>query len=127
MMTIVNVFMASTAFARIAIHSNDVQTVTFVDDNFHKLRVTGHIICDAGGTAHFRVTITQRTTGAVAEGVASIACTGEMQEWKVLARVKGQQGFEEGPVTVVYFTRTREGKEIGDAHQWLTVLTLTRE
>jgi len=51
--------------------------------------------------AYLRVTVTQRTTGAVAEGRTLITCTGGVQQWEVHAATQGKNTFEEGPAELL--------------------------
>ena len=63
-MLVADLFMAPAAFARI-FWTNDVISVTF--DKGRHLIVAGHATADAKETVVIRVTVTQRSTGAVAE------------------------------------------------------------
>lgn len=47
---------------------NTIDPIAALAGNGHHLSVTGPIGCTAGQWAELRVTVTQRTTGAVAEG-----------------------------------------------------------
>jgi hypothetical protein len=73
------------------------------------------------------VTVTQRATGAVAEGHTRLTCTGNTQQWEVHASTRGQEIFEEGPATAVALARTSDREDITDAHQWLVDITLVGE
>jgi len=81
----------------------------------------------AGARAELRVTVTQRSTGAVAEGVAFLTSTGALQQWEVEARAEGGVSFEAGPATAVALARSSLGGKATDAHQWLVNITLVRE
>lgn len=72
-------------------------------------------------------TVTQRSTGAVAEGHTRITCTGDIQQWEVHASTQGQETFEEEPATAVALGRTTDRGETTDAHQWLVDITLVGE
>jgi hypothetical protein len=89
--------------------------------------VTGPVACTEGEIGHQRVSVTQRSTGAVAEGRTRIVCTGELQQWEVQAAVLGEQTFEEGPATAVALCRATDRGESTDAHQWLVEVTLVEE
>jgi hypothetical protein len=73
------------------------------------------------------VTVTQRTTGAVAEGYAIFKCTGVTEQWEVHAVAHGKARFEEGPATAVAIASTTARRETTDAHQWLVDVTLVEE
>jgi hypothetical protein len=74
-----------------------------------------------------RVTITQRSTGALAEGKARLLGTGADQRWEVDAQVRGAAAFEEGPAVAVALAITTTQGQPTDAHQWLVPITLHRE
>ena len=121
-MAFVGVFVAPTAFARMT--ANTIDPVANVTDHGRHLIVTGPIGCTEGETAYLRVTVTQRATGAVAEGRTLITCTGGTQPWEVHASVQGDETFEEGPATAAASARTTDRGETTDAHQWLVEITL---
>jgi hypothetical protein len=91
------------------------------------LIVTGPIECTEGERAELRVTVTQRETGAVAEGYAIFKCTVETQQWEVHAVARGKASFEEGPAIAVAVASTASRRESTDAHQWLVDVTLVGE
>jgi hypothetical protein len=122
---VVGVFAAPMAFARIT--ANTIDPVARVTDHGRQLVVTGPIACAEGERLHLRVTVTQRTTGAVAEGRTLVPCTGATQQWEVRASAHGRETFEEGPATAVALGRTTEGGTTTDAHQWLVDVTLTAQ
>jgi hypothetical protein len=126
-MTLVGIFVAPLAFARIM--SNTIDPVAVVTDHGRHLVVTGPIACTAGETAYLRITVTQRFTGAVAEGQSRITCTGEtdIQPWEVLAVTQGKASFEQGSAWAVGFARTTDRGDTTDAHQWLVNVMLVAE
>lgn len=124
-LTAVGVFVASLAFARVA--RNTIDPIAIVADNGRHLIVTGPIACTARERTFLRVTVTQRTTGAVAQGRTLITCTGNSQQWKVHAATQGKESFEEGLATAVAIARTTSRGETTDAHQWLINITLVEE
>jgi len=83
LLAVAGAFVARTAFARITANTTD--PVGFVSENGRRLTIKGPIAVTAGEKAELRVTVTQRTTGAVARGVASLAGTGATTQWKVEA------------------------------------------
>ncbi len=113
------------AFAKVAM--NTIDPVAIVSDDGRHIIVTGPITCTAGERAYVQVTVTQRTTGAVAEGHTRIRCTGDIQQWEVHASKHGKETFEEGPATAVALARTTDHGDITDAHQWLVNITLAGE
>jgi hypothetical protein len=124
-LTVAGLFVASMAFARVTANTTDpVATVT---DHGRHLIVTGPIGCTEGERAYLRVTVSQRATGAVAEGRTLITCTGGTQQWEVNASVFGKATFEEGPATATALARTTDRGETTDAHQWLVGITLEAE
>ena len=123
--TLVGVGLAPLAFAKVM--TNTIDPVTLVTDNCRHLVVTGPIACTASERAYVRVTVTQRATGAVAEGQTRLTCTGDTQHWEVHAATQGQETFEEGPATAVALGRTTTRGDTTDAHQWLVEITLVGE
>ena len=73
------------------------------------------------------MTVTQRETGAVAEGYAFITCAGVSEQWEVHAVAQGKATFEEGPATAVGVASTSSRGTATDAHQWLVDITLVGE
>jgi hypothetical protein len=116
------VVVVPSAMARVV--RNTIDPLGVVSDDGRHLVVTGPIQCDAGQKVFVTVTVTQRTTGAVAEGFTRIACSGESQQWEVHAAAKGREVFEEGLATAVALARTSDRGDSDDAHQWLVEITL---
>lgn len=73
------------------------------------------------------MTVTQRTTGAVAEGYARLRGTTEGQQWLVEAAVLGRADFEEGPATAVALATSSRRGFTDDAHQWLVAIDLVAD
>ena len=117
--------MAPLAFARVII--NTIDPVAIVTDHGRHIIVTGPIACTQGETAYLEVTVTQRDTGAVAEGLTRVTCTGNSQQWEVHAATQGKETFQEGPATAVAIGRTTSRGNTTDAHQWLVEITLVGE
>jgi hypothetical protein len=112
-------------FARVAANTIDPQAV--ISENGRHLIVTGPLQCTAHEGAPIDVTVTQRSTGAVAKGRAVVTCTGDMQQWKVRAATRGRENFEPGPATAVAIARTTVNGHATDAHQWLVNITLVEQ
>ena len=115
----------SLAFARIA--RNTIDLFAIVAGNGRHLIVTGPIECTERERTYLRVTVTQRSTGAVAEGSTFFTCTGEIQQWEAHAVTHGKASFEEGPATAVAVAGTTSRRQVTDAHQWLVNITLVEE
>jgi hypothetical protein len=124
-MTVVGGFGAQTAFARVT--ANTIDPVAIVADNGRDVIVTGPISCTAGERAYLRVTVTQRSTGAVAEGRSLLTCIESTQQWEVHASTQGKETFAAGPATATAVARTTEREETTDAHQWLVDIALVGE
>lgn len=73
------------------------------------------------------MTVTQRSTGAVAEGRTLATCTGDTQQWEAQASTLGPASFEAGPATATALGRTVDHGTTTDAHQWWVDLTLEAE
>ena len=98
------VFDASLAFARIM--NNTIDPVAVVAGAVRHLIVTGPIECTLDESADLPVTVTQRTTGAVAEGTATFNCAGVIEQSEVHAATHSKSTFEEGPATGVGLAET---------------------
>ena len=124
-LALAGVFVAPRAFAKVA--ANTIDPLAIVSDNGRHIIVTGPIACTEGEKAYLRATVTQRSTGAVAQGLTRITCTGDIQQWEIHASKRGKEIFEEGPATAVALARTTFRRNITDAHQWLVNITLIGE
>ena len=118
------VFVARTAFARVVL--NTIDLVGIVADQGRQVTVTGPIAVTEGQRTELRVTVTQRSTGAVAEGVLFFTGSGQTNQWEVTAVAEGRAAFEAGPATVVGLARSSINGQATDAHQWLVNVTLIR-
>jgi hypothetical protein len=124
-LTVAGVFVARTAFAKLA--ANTIDPVGIVSDQGHHLALTGPIRATAGDRVELRVTVTQRSTGAVAEGHTFLTGTGATDQWEVTLTSEGGASFDAGPATAVAIARTTVNGHATDAHQWLVNVTLFRE
>ena len=124
-LTLAGLILAPIAFARVA--TNTIDPVATITDDGRLVIATDPLTCTRGERAFLRVTVSQRATGAVAEGRSRIVCTGNSQQWEVQAGTQGQATFGEGPAVAVAIARTAERGEISDAHQWLVNVTLVGE
>lgn len=118
-------FVAHTAFARLVM--NTIDLVGIVADKGRQVTVTGPIAVTAGERTELRVTVTQRSTGAVAEGVIFFTGSGQTNQWDVTVQAEGRTAFRAGPATVVGLARTSINGQSTDAHQWLVNVTLLPE
>jgi hypothetical protein len=116
------VFFARTAFAKII--GNTIDPVANVSHHGRHLILTGPLACTEGERSLLRVTVTQPSTGAIAEGIALITCTGETNQWTLRATTRGRAAFEEGPATATALAQTFVRGVTTDAHQWLVNVTL---
>jgi hypothetical protein len=92
-----------------------------------RIVLTGPISCSQEEWVDMRVTVTQRSTGALAEGRLRFVGTTEEQHWTIEATAIGKAEFEEGPATAVAVAVTSLHGETTDAHQWLVPITVERE
>jgi len=121
-LTLAGALLVPRVLARIM--SNTIDLVASVTDSGRQLLVTGPIECTVGERANLRVTVTQRETGAVAEGRTVVNCTGSLQQWEIRAATQGSEVFQEEPATAVAIARTFDRGDVTDAHQWLVAITL---
>ncbi len=115
---------APTAFAGFS--QNTIDAVGKVTDNGRQIIITGPLVCTQSQRSYLRVTVTQRSTGAVAEGRALVTCTIDTLHWEVRASTQGKETFEEGPAVAVALATTSDQGNTDDAHQWLVNITLVR-
>ena len=125
LLTVAGLFVARTAFARIAY--NTIDPVGIVADKGRQVALTGPIAVTAGERTELRVTVTQRSTGAVAEGIIFFTGTGQTNQWEVTVVAEGRAAFEAGPATAVGLARSSVPGQATDAHQWLVNVTLVKE
>jgi len=120
-----SLFITRTVWAKISI--NTIDPVGLVADKGRQVTVTGPIAVTVGERTELRVTVTQRSTGAVAEGVIFFAGTGQTNHWEITAVAEGRAAFQAGPATVVGLARSSVNGQATDAHQWLVNVTLLSE
>jgi len=114
-----------TVWAKISI--NTIDTIGIVTGKGRQVTVTGPVAVTAGDRTEMRVTVTQRSTGAVAEGVIFFTGTGQTNQWEITAVAEGRATFEAGPATVVGLAHSSSKGQATDAHQWLVNVTLLSE
>ena len=120
-----SLFITRTVLAKISI--NTIDAVGIVTDKGRQVTVTGPIAVTEGEWTELRLTVTQRSTGAVAEGVVFFTGTGQTNQWEITAVAEGRAAFQAGPATVVGLARSSSQRQATDAHQWLVNVTLLRE
>ena len=120
-----SLFITRTVWAKISI--NTIDPVGLVADKGRQVTVTGPIAVTVGERTELRVTVTQRSTGAVAEGVIFFAGTGQTNHWEITVVAEGRAAFQAGPATVVGLARSSVNGQATDAHQWLVNVTLLSE
>ena len=113
------------AYARVAM--NTIDPTARLTDNGRGIVVTGPIQCSEGQPVDLQVTVSQRSTGAVAEGTARITCTPELGQWELRVTTQGNAAFQEGEAIATALARSTQQGNPDDAHQWLVAITLVRE
>jgi hypothetical protein len=117
---------APAAFAKVVV--NTIDPVGKVTDNGRQITITGPLRCSDSQRTYLRVTVTQRSTGAVTEGQSFIECSTEIRQWEVRLPVHGRAAFQEGEAIAVALARTETNRgNSDDAHQWLVPITLERQ
>ncbi|MFP3939104.1 MAG: hypothetical protein ACOC7L_03515 [Acidobacteriota bacterium] len=115
--------------ARAGVYLNTFEAVAFLAPDGRAGQVTVKLGCDRGERFRLRVTVSQRATGAVAEGRARGVCTGDrvredFQLVPVPVRAVGDARFDEAlSATVAGLAITTVGRrgssERTDLHQWI--------
>lgn len=120
-----SLFINRTVWAKIAF--NTIDTFGIVAEKGRQVTVTGPIAVTASERTELRVTVTQRSTGAVSEGVIFFTGTGQTNHWEITVVAEGRTAFAAGPATVVGLARSSLNGQASDAHQWLVNVTLLPE
>ena len=102
------------AFDRAALLANGGVTVL----------VSGPITCRVGDSVRIRATVSQASTGAVAEGLWSKRCTGRPMHWHITAKVTDGAHFSAGGADGAGLAISRRHGLPGSAIQWIRPLTL---
>jgi hypothetical protein len=90
-----------------------------------RIVLTGPIRCTQEEWVDMRVTVTQRTTGALAEGRLRLRGSTIEQHWELIANALGSADFEAGDATAVAMAVTTRKGVATDAHQWLVPIELS--
>ena len=114
--------------AATGVQTNTVNSVLNVSQNGRHIQVTGPIACSRIQPVFLRVTVTQRSTGAVAESYGFLIGTTTSQQWQVNVAAQGLARFAPGEATVVVEAETYVSFfQRDDAHQWLVKVNLVNE
>ncbi|HZW11422.1 MAG TPA: hypothetical protein VFF69_16075 [Phycisphaerales bacterium] len=124
-LVLAGVWLAPGALAKITF--NTIDTTGTISDHGRRLVLTGPLACDKVQLVDLRVTVTQRETGALAEGCVRFIGTPEQQTWMLEAQTKGRNTFQAGAARAVALAATSLHGRTDDAHQWLVDLTLEEE
>jgi len=93
-----------------------------------RVAVTGPLRCSGVERARIRVTVSQRTTGAVAEGRWRGLCRRTTKTWTATRFVPhGAAMFKTGTAQVCALAVTRRAERPTDAKQWCRRIKLTSE
>lgn len=87
--------LAGTRVARVV--NNTIDPVAVMSGDGRSVTLTGPLACDQSQTADLRVTLTQRTTGAVATGRIFFPCTPDVQQWQSKSRPKAKTTSNPAP------------------------------
>ena len=108
-------------FPRLDAHriiSPNIDSPVWLSGAGRQLLVRGPITCLAGHEVRIRMTVTQRSTGAVAEGRWQRLCTGGSRHWTAKAVAEGSSAFAAGPAQACAVALARRGGKPTDALQW---------
>ena len=117
--------LAAPAFAGVALNTIDRHAA--LDEAGRVVQVTGPIRCNQVERATIRVTVSQRTTGAVAEGRWRGWCRPTARTWTVRRFVQqGSATFETSTAQVCALGVTRRETKVTDAKQWCQTVRLVK-
>jgi len=88
------------------------------------VQVTGPIRCSQAEQATIRVTVSQRATGAVAEGRWRGRCRRTTRRWTATAVAQGSATLQTGTARACALGVTRKGGTATDAKQWCETVRL---
>jgi hypothetical protein len=107
------------ASARIQPQKTVIDVEARLDTKPKILSLTGRIGCDGCEGYTVGVTVTQRRSGALAQGGVICKCPGSASTWLVRARIRGDGRLVEGPARACAWAISRgEGGRPTDALQW---------
>jgi hypothetical protein len=107
---------------------NTIDRQARLDAGGRVVAVTGPIRCSRLERARIRVTVSQRTTGAVAEGRWRGLCRRTTRTWTAKRFVPhGSAIFQAGTAQACALAVTRRADRATDAKQWCRTIELTNE
>jgi hypothetical protein len=117
--------LAPTASAGVVLNTIDAEAT--LDDTGRLVAVTGPIRCDRAERGAIRVTVSQRTTGAVAEGRWRGTCPRTTTIWTAKRLVlRGSETFRPGSARACALGVTRRAGTVTDAKQWCEDIRLVK-
>lgn len=118
---------AAPAPAPARVRVNTIDQVASLDGAGRVAQVTGPIGCTQAERATIRVTLSQRTTGAVAEGRWQGVCRRSTRRWTARrVVVQGSARFRTGRAQACALGVTRRRGRVTDARQWCQEVRLVR-
>jgi hypothetical protein len=118
---------ALSAPALAGVSLNTIDRHAALDEAGRVVQVTGPIRCSQVERATIRVTVSQRTTGTVAEGRWRGRCRTTTRTWTVRRFVQqGSATFETSTAQVCALGVTRRGTKVTDAKQWCRTVRLAK-
>jgi hypothetical protein len=128
-LTLVAVFVALFAISASALATIHRPATTIdsgkVGNGGKRVEVRGHLTCTSGEMAFLRVTVTQRSTGAVAVKDSGGTCTGKSQIFDVTASSVGAAHFARRKAKICALARTLRNTHATDALQWCKTVRLS--
>ena len=107
--------------------SNTIDPLATLSHTGNAIEVSGPLTCLVDrDVVLIQITVTQRSTGARAEGVVRVECeaVGVLEQWRTVLSRHGDERFVPGPAIAAAFGRTLNPVDSPDAHQWLVPVTL---
>jgi hypothetical protein len=83
-----------------------------------RVLATGLVACTAGQRLELEITVTQRSTGALARGKKNTRCTGSTEQIPVRLKTRGKARFTPGNAEACALGVNRDQQRVVDAHQW---------
>jgi hypothetical protein len=128
MTALVAAMTALTAPAGAGVVLNTIDREATVDQAGRILEAAGPIRCSERERAAIRVTISQRTTGAVAEGRWRGRCRSTTTRWTARGFVaQSSATFQPGTAQACALGVTRRAQNVTDAKQWCRTVRLVED
>lgn len=102
-----------------------IAPVLSIHDVGEKVVVNGHGGCTAGEVVTVAISVTQ-ATGPAAVGQTDQNCTGELQQWTVLATVNTETNLAPGNAEACGVATTRSDGKVTDTFAWCRDVVLGR-